>query len=119
MLVIGYATDSKDQWTAPFPEANGTKFRLLRGDLCSPDSWHSPVHVRRAWITMPRPFFSARIGRFGMYVGWKVFGADNEDLKKFPSVNPAEVYAGSMAMQGCTIRFTSQLQKGAWDGKEV
>ena len=109
MIVFGYATDAPGRWTAPFPENNGVKFRLLRGDLCSPDSWQKPAHVRRAWLMIPRPFFSARIGRFGMYVGWKVFGADNEDLKKFPSVNPREVYQGSIAMQGCTIRFTGSL----------
>jgi hypothetical protein len=110
MIVFGYATDSPSLWTNPFPEKDGYKFRLLRGDLFSPDSWQKPVHVRRAWLTIPRPYFSFRHGRFGFYIGWKVFGVDNEDLKKFPSVNPAEVYVGSIAMQGFTWRFTRGLK---------
>ena len=100
----------KDQpLTSPFPLRNGVFVALRTGDLCSPDSWHKPVHVRRAWLRIPRPFLSFRRGRFGFYVGWKVFGVDNESLKSFPSVNPAEVYAGSVAMQGCTLRFTRGL----------
>lgn len=110
MVVFGYATDAREHWTAPYPAADGRKFRLLRGDLLSPDSWQKPIHVRRAWLSIPRPFFSWRKGRFGFYIGWKVFGVDNEDLKKFPSVNPAEVYVGSIAMQGFTWRFTTKLQ---------
>ena len=107
MIVWGYSTD--DDWTAPFPKATGFKFRLLKGDLFSPDSWQNPVHVRRDWLTFPRPYFSARIGRFGMYVGWKVFGVDNDWMKGCRSANPSEVYKGSIAMQGCTIRFTRGL----------
>ena len=100
----------KDQpLTSPFPLRNGVFVALRSGDLCSPDSWQAPVHVRRAWIYL-RPFFSARFGKFGMYVGWKTYGVDGEHMLKFPSINPAEVYAGSVAIQGCTIRFTRGLE---------
>jgi len=109
MRVFGYCTDPLP-WTNPFPEADGFIFALRGGDLCSPDDWQNPTHVRRDYFRIPwRPFFSFRRGRFGFYVGWKVFGADVPDLKKFPSVNPSEVYDGSYAMQGFTWRFTTGL----------
>lgn len=110
MQVFGYATDS--DWTAPFPAANGFKLRLLGGDEVSPDDWKNPTRVRRRYFRFPcRPFFSCRYGQFGFYIGnGKVFGVDNEDLKKFPSINPAEVYEGSRAMQGFTWRFTRGLK---------
>ena len=94
--------------TSPFPATDGWFIAIRTGDLCSPDSWKEPTRVRRDYIYY-RPFVSFRKGRFGFYVGWKVFGADNEDLKKFPSVNPAEVYQGSIAMQGLTIRFSTSV----------
>ena len=111
MRVFGLATDAPEEWTAPFPTASGYKLRLMGGDEVSPDDWHRPTRVRRRYFRFPcRPFFSMRIGRFGFYIGsGKVFGVDNEDLKKFPSINPVEVYVGSQAIQGWTVRFTGNV----------
>lgn len=121
MRVFGYSNDPQP-WTNPFPAddtddgfpgADGFIWALRGGDLCSPDSWKVPTRVRRDYWRCPvLPFFSWRRGRFGFYIGWKVFGVDVEDLKKFPSVNPAEVYDGSAAMQGFTWRFTTKLEAG-------
>lgn len=110
MKVFGYCTDLLP-WTNPFPVANGFIFALRGGDVCSPDSWQKPTRVHRRFHDWPLlPFVSARYGRFGFYLGWKVFGVDNEDLKAFPSINPAEVFDGSYAMQGFTWRFSRHIQ---------
>lgn len=109
MRIFGLSNDPLP-WTNPFPERDGVIWAFRGGDICSPDSWQSPTHVRRFWAPIPwRPFFSYRKGRFGFYVGWKAFGVDGEHLKAFPSINPAEVYDGSYALQGFTIRFTNKL----------
>lgn len=95
--------------TKPFPVSDGAFFALRTGDLCSPNSWAAPTRVRRAWLSIPRPFLSWRRGARGFYVGWKVFGCDLDHYKAFPAINPAEVYRGSIAMQGFTIRFSTNI----------
>lgn len=108
MIVSSLHWPTDQPLTSPFPLRNGVFVALRSGDLCSPDSWSKPVHVRRAWVWL-RPFISVRYGRFGAYLGWKVFGADGLHLLDFPSINQSEVYAGSVAMQGFTVRFTQGL----------
>lgn len=109
MNVLTHLTNRADQpLTSPFPLRDGFFFALRSGDLCSPDSWKTPVRVRRAYVRF-RPFASFRRGSFGFYLGWKAFGVDNEDLKRFPAINPSEVYPGSVALQGLTIRFSRNV----------
>lgn len=108
-LTTHFSRPADQPLTSPFPVKDGWFFALRSGDFLSPDSWQKPVFVRRDYLRMPRPFLSFRRGRFGFYVGWKAFGVDNEDLKKFPSVNPAEVYVGSVALQGFTLRFSANV----------
>ena len=128
MNVFGHATDPRERWTAPFPEARiGVKLRLLGGDLLDPDlstgtmrpgreaegrNWFTviPGWVRRAYY--PRAcklFLSARAGRFGFYVGHKVFGVDLEMYLDYPGVGDDDVYVGSRAMSGLTARFSKNL----------
>ena len=108
MRVFSNHWPSNQPLTSPFPIKDGIVLAIRSGDLCSPDDWKVPVRVRRAYVYW-RPFLSFRKGHFGFYIGWKVFGVDNEDLKKFSSINPSEVYVGSLAMQGFTWRFTTKL----------
>lgn len=103
-----WANRPEQPLTSPFPVKGGWFVAVRSGDLCSPDDWEKPVHVRRARVLF-RPFLSYRRGSFGFYVGWKAYGADNEDLKSFPSINPHEVYVGSAALQGFTWRFSRSL----------
>ena len=119
MKVFGLSNDPQP-WTNPFPAedtndgipgVDGFIWALRGGDVLSPDSWSKPTRVQRRYFWLPvRWFFAFRKGRYGGYIGnGKVFGADGEQLKAFPSVNPAEVYPGSIAMQGFTWRFTNKL----------
>jgi len=113
MKVFGYATDAPEQWTAPFPESNGIKLRLLGGDVYSPDSWN-PAKVtrfKRDYYRWPcRLFFSARYGRFGFYIGCgKVYGVDTDNQRDMPGIFPSDVYPGSVAIQGCTVRFSGSV----------
>lgn len=120
MRVFGTSNDPLP-WTNPFPTIDtddgipgedGFIWALRGGDVCSPDSWGLPVHVKRWYCRWPvLPFFSYRRGRFGFYIGWKCFGVDNVALKGFPSINQAEVYDGSVALQGFTWRFSLNLPK--------
>lgn len=129
MRVFGYATDPEALWTAPFPEARvGFKARLLGGDLLSPDvssgamrpgreregrNWFTviPDTVRRAVHGKPRkPFVSVRVGRFGFYLGHKVFGVDSEAYRDYPLVRPEDVYDGSRAITGFTARMSFNLK---------
>lgn len=103
----------------------GWKARLLGGDMMSPWGWQLrpeatantapnffnaiPERTRRLFLSFPcLPFFSVRIGRFGFYIGWKVFGVDSPAYKDYPGVNPSEVYDGSQAFSGLTMRFTNK-----------
>lgn len=126
MIVFGPRWPADQPLTSPFPLRNGLFFALRGGDHAHPSyftlrpeatagqepGWFNaiPLHVRRLYFPFPvLPFLSARWGRFGFYVGWKAFGVDSEQYKDFPGVNPNEVFAGSVALQGCTIRFTRGL----------
>lgn len=111
MNVTTVLTNRPDQpLTKPFPATDGVLFCLRKGDLYSPDSWSEPTRCYRTvvrWI--PRFFLAARYGRFGFYLGWKVWGCDTEKQLVQVGINPKEVYPGSVAMQGWTIRFTSNI----------
>lgn len=128
MNVHGHATDPRETWTAPYPVADGFKFRLLGGDMMSPWGWKLreeatagskpnffnaiPERTRRLYFRIPcLPFVSFRIGRFGAYFGFKVFGVDSDAYKDYPGVHPSEVYVGSQAVSGFTMRFTGSLKK--------
>lgn len=101
----------KDQpLTSPFPLRNGIFVALRSGDLYSPDSWQNTKHYTRQTNARWRPYFSARYGRFGFYVGWKTWGCDTEKQVNAPGILPEEVYKGSVAMQGCTARFSGKVQ---------
>jgi hypothetical protein len=107
--VFGYCNDPLP-WTNPFPERTGFIFALRGGDYYSPDSWTTPTDYTRGYMSYPiLPFFSARVGRFGFYIGWKVYGVDTENQRAMPGITDADVYDGSVAIQGFTLRFTSAL----------
>ena len=125
MNVTGFASDSESTWTSPYPPARfGATFRLLRGDAMRPDlsnvtmrpgregeapNWFNciPVGVCRR-VVWYRPFMALRVGRFGVYVGWKVYGVDSEAYYDYPSVRQTDVYVGSRALAG-SLRFTTSL----------
>lgn len=126
MRVFGHATDSPGLWTAPFPEARfGVKMRLMGGDLLSPDIGSGklrpgrdkrnffsviPGTVKRAVYEKPcKPFLSVRLGRFGFYVGHKVFGVDSEAYLDYPLVFHDDVYSGSQALSGFTGRVSTRI----------
>ena len=96
--------------TAPFPLRNGVFIALRSGAFYSPDSWDvAKVSKFRRGKVRNRPYFSARAGRFGMYAGWKVYGVDTDNQRAMPGIAPSDVYPGSVAIQGCTLRFTRGL----------
>ena len=101
----------KDQpLTSPFPLRNGVFVALRSGDFYSPDSWDvKKVSKYRRGKVRNRPFVSARCGRYGAYIGWKVYGVDTDNQRAMPGIFPSDVYPGSVAIQGCTIRFTRGL----------
>jgi hypothetical protein len=129
MKVFGRATDKEELWTAPYPEQRfGFKARYLGGDMLSPilkggvrrpgreaekRNWFNtiPAGCVRRWRRSPGYFFlSVRAGRFGFYVGHKVFGVDASEYYDFPLVRSDEVRVGSRAVSGFTWRFTSSLR---------
>lgn len=55
------------------------------------------------------PFFTARWGRFGIYLGYKAYGFDSAAYLDFPGVNSFDVYDGSVALTGFTARVTTKL----------
>ena len=93
--------------TSPFPLTNGVFIAIRSGDFYSPDSW-DPLKVTtysRGWVNH-RPFISVRFGKFGFYLGWKVYGVDTENQRSMPGIGSEDVYPGSLAIQGFTLRFT-------------
>lgn len=126
MQVYGWSTDDERDWTAPFPTAFiGVKLRLLGGDILDPvnGTWElrpgQPVGTPPNWFNaIPRgvyrafqsrrvlPFFSFGIGRFGGYIGYKIYGVDKYEYLDYPLVAKQDVYEGSRAM--ClTMRLTT------------
>lgn len=96
--------------TDPFPDTNGLFVTFRTGDLYSPDSWSNTTQCYRTFVKwLPRPFVSFRYNKFGFYIGWKVWGCDTEKQLLQIGINPIEVYSGSVAMQGFTLRFTDSL----------
>jgi len=117
MKVFGLATDSKDQWTTPYPTGLlGLKLRLLCGDVCDPywfgngGSWFklpAPRWIVRFFSYIPLPYIAIGISKWGLYLGWKVYGVDSIAYRQW--LSETEVYAGSQAM--CfTIRMTLARQ---------
>lgn len=95
----------------PFPMTDGWWLMLNKGDLYSPDSWADTKRCYRTFVRwIPRPFLAYRKGSFGFYVGWKIWGCDTDPQLKQIGINPKEVFPGSIAMQGCTIRFSENVK---------
>lgn len=96
--------------TSPFPVTDGWFVVVRSGDFYSPNSW-KPLEVTMysRGRVKNRPFVSWRRGRFGFYLGWKVYGVDTENQRAMPGINPEDVFDGSIAIQGCTIRFSSSV----------
>ena len=97
--------------TKPFPATDGWLLALRTGDLYSPDSWAHTTRVYRSFVRwIPRPFLAWRRGKLGFYVGWKVWGCDTEKQIGALGIAEREVYPGSVAMQGCTMRFSTSVE---------
>lgn len=113
MRVFGLATDPQADWTTPYPTGRvGLKLRLLGGDVCDPywlgngGSWFklpAPRLLIKFFSWLPLPYVAIGIGKWGMYLGWKVYGVDSDAYKQW--LPASDVYPGSQAM--ClTIRMT-------------
>lgn len=127
MKITGFALDDPATWTDPYPtEKYGFKLRLLKGDVMYPDwacgwtmragregderNWFSaiPKGVVRETVWY-RPFISLGLWRWGMYLGWKVFGVDSPAYLDYENITLADVYTGSRAMVP-TMRLTTRRQ---------
>lgn len=94
----------------PFPNTSGVWVMFNKGDLYSPDSWSTPTRCYRTMVRwLPRPYVALRWGRFGFYLGWKIWGCDTEKQLVQIGINAKEVYPGSMAMQGFTWRASRNV----------
>lgn len=126
MNVFGYSTDGpfdasdhQTPWKKPYPTGRfGIKARLAGGDVCWPvlrrrvagatgkRDWFNtlPALLLKVAVAWPcLPFVSIGIGRFGFYIGFKVYGVDLEWYRKW--LRDEEVYIGSNALHP-TMRFT-------------
>lgn len=90
------------------PWKSGIFFR--GGDICDPfnGKWFDPPYPTRIWRTycpLPiLPFISIKIGRFGIYFGFKLYGADSEHYLNW--MDTKDVYPGSQAL--ClSVRWTN------------
>ena len=111
MHVTTIWTNRADQpQTTPFPITRGLFFTIRSGDFYSPDSWdfHKVTRYTRGYVRN-RPFLSFRWGSFGFYIGWKFYGVDTYNQLAMPGINVEDVYPGSIAIQGFTVRFTTAL----------
>lgn len=134
MNVFGHALDPKEKWTEPFSKSPrfGVKLRLLGGDVMDPSGWvlrsHKldgefvpqdakpdwfnavPRYVYRAFAKTARlPFLSVGLGRFGFYIGWKVYGVDKTEYLDYPTVTRGDLYTGSRALV-LTMRTTAHRE---------
>lgn len=110
-ITTHFAYPAAQPLTSPFPVRNGIFFAIRSGDFYSPDSWDiKKVRDFRRGTVRYRPFFSARLGMFGAYIGWKVYGVDTDNQRAMPGIFPSDVYPGSVAIQGCTIRFSGSIK---------
>ena len=108
---IDYTNRPEQPLTSPFPLTDGVFFTVRSGDYYSPDSWDiMKVSSYDRGVVKNRPFLSARKGRFGFYIGWKVYGVDTDNQRAMPGIFPEDVYSGSVAIQGCTIRFSRNVK---------
>lgn len=72
------------------------KFWFKTGIPSKWNSFHPTFHgVIKFWLPIA-PFLSISLGRFGFYIGFKIFSL--EPLKYVPMVGPNEVYDGSSAL---------------------
>lgn len=112
MKVVTHYSNRKNQpLTSPFPVTDGWFFAIRSGDFYSPNSWKTDevTMFTRGKISR-RPYLSYRRGRFGFYVGWKVYGVDTENQDLMPGIHDEDTYPGSVALQGCTIRFSTSIK---------
>ena len=89
--------------TDPLLEENGFWWELRAGDICHPQGegdWFDPPYFAKvfyAFIKYPiLPFISWKLGTWGGYAGFKIYGVDAEAYKNY--MKPEEVYEGSKAM---------------------
>lgn len=100
LRIIG--TDERDPWKPGIYFRGGDVVRPLNGQWFGPKYPTKYLHFFVPFRILP--FISFKIGRFGMYCGFKVFGVDPEAYKNWLPVE--EVYDGSVAL--CpSWRFTN------------
>lgn len=100
--------------TSPFPIEDGFLLELRRGDVLDPyfdpDGWFGikkPFFTLRFRLRIPLPYIAFRRGRYGFYLGPKIYGVDSAAYAG-QFVEASEVYAGSQAM--CfTARFSRRV----------
>jgi hypothetical protein len=112
-IVETWRSDWHRPITDPLPEDDGVVLRFTRGDVAwpilDPDGWFG---VRYPWVVIrfrswiPLPFFAWKWGRWMGYIGFKVYGVDNEVYKLW--LPQAEVHPGSMAMHPSFRPFASR-----------
>lgn len=89
--------------TDPLLEENGFWWELRSGDICHPigeGKWFEPPYFASVWRAFCRlpilPFFSWKLGTWGGYAGFKIYGADADAYKWW--MPAGDVYPGSLAM---------------------
>lgn len=77
------------------------------GDINHPlgeGKWFEPPYFKKVfhwYCPLPiLPFFCLHIGRFGFYIGFKIYGVDHPLYKNY--MNPDDVYVGSQALHFST-----------------
>lgn len=91
------------------PKTGGLYFR--GGDVCDPHDGEQlngppwPTNITRWYCRWPvLPFLCVKLGRFGVYAGWKCYGFDLPNYLNWAGITKADVYPGSLALE-LTARF--------------
>lgn len=88
------------------------QFCLRGGDvydpkIIGPDAFHPPwpTEYSRWYCKLPvLPFLCVKVGRFGFYGGWKVYGFDSPEYINYPGIVATDIYDGSLALE-----FTARI----------
>lgn len=110
-VVTNWTNRPEQPLTKPFPATNGLFVAVRSGHFYSPNSW-KPLEVTMytRGLVHNRLFVSFRWNRFGFYIGWKVYGVDTDNQAMMPGIDDSDVFVGSVAIQGFTIRFSTSVQ---------